>query len=305
VKTQAVVDSFLYNRQALSRRPKTIEWYQGFLKKFACFYAELPMDPEPIEEFLAHTKGTPETKHANYRCLKALYRFVCRRKRLLNPMELIDPPSCPEKVMPTLEPRDMMKLLNIANNLRDKTLLSLFIDTGARVGEIATLKRENIKENTIKVTGKRGEREIPISDEIHRMLLALIASSEPGEYVFTNQQRRRPLTRFGVYWIVRDYMRKAGIQSPKLGPHRIRHAFGKSYLVNGGDVRSLQQIMGHRNITTTQKYASLNLNDVIIKHNKFTPLRAAHAAAQEGFFDTKQAIKEAEAIMASKGEPEE
>ncbi|GAJ16173.1 unnamed protein product, partial [marine sediment metagenome] len=58
-------------------------------------------------------------------------------------------------------------------------------------------------------------------------------------------------------------MRKAGIHGPKLGSHRLRHAFGKGYLVNGGDVRSLQEIMGHENIATTQKYANLNLSDTI------------------------------------------
>ncbi|GAH82748.1 unnamed protein product, partial [marine sediment metagenome] len=76
--------------------------------------------------------------------------------------------------------------------------------------------------------------------------------------------------------------------------------FGKGYLVNGGDIRSLQQIMGHANISTTEKYASLNLNDVVIKHHKFTPLRAAHAAAQESLFDTSTVVREAEAILKEK-----
>ncbi len=65
--------------------------------------------------------------------------------------------------------------------------------------------------------------------------------------------------------------------------------------MDGGDLRSLQEIMGHADIDTTQKYATLNLTDIINKHQKFTPLKAAHAAAQESLFDTNAALREAEA----------
>jgi hypothetical protein len=95
-------------------------------------------------------------------------------------------------------------------------------------------------------------------------------------------------------------MEKAGIRGPKLGPHRIRHAFGKNFLVEGGDLRSLQEIMGHTDIKTTQKYATLNLTDIIKKHRKFSPLRAAHAAAQQGFFEKDSILEEAERILIGK-----
>ena len=298
MKTQAAIQSFLHSRRTKNLRPKTIEWYTSFLNRFALFHPDLPMEPEPIEEFLAGITGEPETRHAHYRCLKALYRFVCRRQRLLNPIELIDPPRCPEKIMPTLESRQTMQLLDLPDNLRDRGLLTLISDNGARVGEVIGLRKQDIKEETIIVSGKTGQREIPISDETKRLLLTLVTSNGTGEYVFTNH-RGKPLTRFGVYWIVRDYMRRAGITGPKLGPHRMRHGFGKGYLVSGGDVRSLQAIMGHKHISTTQKYASLNLKDTIAKHRKFTPLRAAHAAAQEGFWDEEKAkvVEEAESIV--------
>ncbi|GAI45219.1 unnamed protein product, partial [marine sediment metagenome] len=109
-----------------------------------------------------------------------------------------------------------------------------------------------------------------------------------------------PITRHLIYAIVRRALEKAGIKGPKLGPHRLRHAFGKNFLVQGGDLRSLQEIMGHADIETTQKYATLNLTDIVKKHQKFSPLKAAHAAAQESFFDTSELVREAEAIV--KGE---
>jgi len=260
------------------------------------------MKPEPIEEFLSGITGEPETKHGYYRSLKALYRFICRRQRLLNPMELIDPPTCPAKVMPTLEPREMMQMLYLDKSLRDRTILSIFVDNGARCSEIATLRRQNILEFTIKVAGKTGQREIPISEETRRLLLAVDASNKHSEYLFCDSEGQ-PVSRHVIYRLIRKFMIKAGINGPKQGPHRIRHAFGKNYLVNGGDVRSLQAIMGHKHISTTQKYTSLNLTDIIAKHHQFTPLRAAHAAAQQNFFETDKAkaVKEAEEIVKRSG----
>ena len=161
MKTQAAIQSFLNNRQALNRKPKTILWYKELLAKFCHAYPELPTEPEPIEEFLSSINSTPETRHAYYRTLKALYRFTSRRHRLPNPIDLIDPPSCPDKVMPTLEPREMMRMLNAADNLRDRAILSLFIDNGGRTSELATLRKLNIGEDYIKVNGKRGERLMP------------------------------------------------------------------------------------------------------------------------------------------------
>lgn len=299
MKTQAAIQSFLYNRRALNRRPRTIEWYESNLKRFADFCPELPLKPEPIEEFLSIIQGEPETKHGYYRALKALYRFICKRQRLLNPMELIDPPSCPEKVMPTLEPQEMMRMLNLPYTLRDRAILNLFIDNGARTSEIATLGSQNIGEYTIKVDGKRGQREIPISDETKRLLLALIATDGHSQYIFPDSSGQ-PVSRHAIYRLIRKFMKSAGIHGPKQGPHRIRHGFGKNYLVNGGDVRSLQKIMGHARISTTEKYTSLNLKDIIDKHRRFTPLRSAHAAAQDSFFNTSPIVKEAEEILGRK-----
>jgi hypothetical protein len=91
-------------------------------------------------------------------------------------------------------------------------------------------------------------------------------------------------------------MERAGIKGPKLGSHRIRHGFGKNFLVQGGDLRSLQEIMGHTDIKTTQKYATLNLTDIIKKHRKFSPLKAVHAAEQESLI-TPEVLKQAEEIL--------
>jgi integrase/recombinase XerD len=296
VRTQIAVNDFLLSRQARNLSPITIAWYREKLQLFARLCPELPKKPGPIEEHLATIQGAPETRHAQFRALRAFFKFLSERYELPNPMKKVAPPRCPRKVMATLEPEEMMRLLlsSSSSSLRDGVLLTLLIDTGMRTGEAAGLRKQDIKPSTVRVTGKTGEREIPISEETRRLLLTLIAQDK-GEYVFNGH--KGPLGRHGIYRIVSAYMKKAGISGPKLGGHRLRHAFGKGYLVNGGDLRSLQQIMGHANITTTEKYAALTLDDTIKKHHQFTPLRVVHAAAQESFLDKVRAVEEAEAIL--------
>lgn len=297
MKTQIIIENFLHSREALNRKPKTIRWYKDLLVRFAKSYPDLPTEPEDIEQFLAGLPHSKVTQHAYYRALKALYRFAKKRYDFANPFLKMDSYPNPqnELVLPTLEPREMMVVSNAAATLRDKALISAFIDSGGRTSEIGTLRKQNIFEDYIKVYGKKGERLIPISEETRRLLITLASTNGKSEFVFIGL-KGNPLTRSGVYKLVRRLMTTAGIHGPKLGGHRLRHAFGKGYLVNGGDLRSLQQIMGHSNITTTQKYASLNLTDIIEKHHKFTPLRSVHAAAQESFF-TSAALKEAEEIL--------
>ena len=298
MKTLVALNDFLHSRLAANLSPTTLEWYQQKLGRFAASCLEVPKDPRPIEEFLASLSGSPETKHAYFRALKAFYLFLRKRHDFPNPIELIESPRCPRKVMATLEPHELMKLLYSASDLRERAIITLLVDTGMRTSEAAGLRKQDIKTTTVVVCGKTGEREIPISDETQRLLLTLHATHGKDEYVFHGHKGR--LSRHGIYRIVCALMSKAGIQRPKLGAHRIRHAFGKGYLVNGGDLRSLQQIMGHTNITTTEKYAALTLDDTIKKHHQFTPLRAAHAAAQESFMDKMEAVKEAEAIVTKK-----
>ncbi len=303
MNTLATVQSFLYNRQALNRSPETLKWYEHHLIRFAAQCPELPVEPEPIEAFLACVvpNEQDELRHGYYRTLKAFYRFLRKRKRLPNPIEFIDAPTRHKKIKQTLKAGQMFNLLNLAHSLRDNALLSVFIDTGARASEIAPLLKANVHEDTIQVDGKTGQREVPISDETRRLLLALMATDGKSEYVFLNEKRGRPLTRYGIYHIISGYMRQAGIDGPKVGSHRLRHGFGKNYLVNGGDLRSLQKIMGHASIKTTEGYTELAIDELVAMHHKFTPLRSAYGAAQGSFLDATRAIREAETIVSVKG----
>lgn len=293
MKTLAAIQLFIRSRQALKRRATTILWYSAVLSRFARRYPELPEDPTIIEEFLISIPGEYNA-HGYYRALKAFYRFLKKRYNLPNPVEQVElrRPSTNDK--PTLEPDQLFRLLSQPSSLRDRAILTLLVDTGIRASELAGLRRQHILTEEIKVLGKKNWRNVPLSEETKRLLLALIAQNGKDDFVFHGE--RGPLGRHGVYRIVRKYMEKAGIEKPKLGSHRIRHGFAKTYLMNGGDLRSLQEILGHANISTTEEYLKYANKDAIRKHHMFTPLLAARAAAQGSFF-APQAVREAEAIL--------
>jgi len=294
MRTEQALLEFLASRVAANLSPATRGWYNDRLYPFARSCPTLPRRPEPVECFLAEIQGSPETKYDVYRALKTFFKFMSSRRRLPNPMEQVQSPRRPKTLMPTLELGELMRLLHAAESPRDRAIITLLMDCGVRAGEVCSLLKHNIKQETIIVRGKVGWREVPVSEETRRLLLQ-IATLSSDDYVFHGH--KGPITRHLIYAIVRRTLEKAGIKGPKMGPHRLRHAFGKNFLVQGGDLRSLQEIMGHADIETTQKYASLNLTDIIKKHQKFSPLRAAHAAAQESLFDSNAALREAEAIL--------
>jgi len=294
MRTEQALHEFIASRIAANLSPSTIQWYKNRLLPFARRCPTLPRRPEPIEAFLADVQGSPETKYDVYRALKTFFRFMSSRRRLPNPMDAVQPPRRPRTLMPTLELSELTRVLQSVKTPRDRAIISLIMDNGVRAEEVCSLLKHNIKSETVIVHGKVGWREVPVSEDTRRLLLQ-IAVLSPDDHVFHGQ--KGPMSRHLIYSIVRRALEKAGIKAPKLGPHRIRHAFGKNFLVQGGDLRSLQEIMGHADIQTTQKYASLNLTDIVKKHQQFSPMKAAQAAAQGGLLDVTAALKEAQGIL--------
>ncbi len=299
MKTMEAAELFLNSRKALNRSIKTRKWHEGNLKRFAAFSSELPTEPEPIDAFLAaFPSEQDENRHGHYRTIRALYRFLYRRRKISsNPMDFIEPPKRTAKIQPTLEPGEMLLLSIQAQNPRDKGIIQLLFDNGVRASELCGLKKQNIFNDYILVEGKEGQRIVPISEDTRRLLVSLFIPK--SDYIFRGK-KYAPLTIWGLYKIVRKYLEKIGIHGRKLGPHRLRHTVGKTFLENGGDIRTLQKIFGHADVKTTQIYSNLANKEIIAKHHQFTPLRALNSAAQENMFENNTAIKEAEEILKEK-----
>jgi integrase/recombinase XerD len=165
----------------------------------------------------------------------------------------------------------MAWLLALPLNPRDKVLILLLVDTGIRIGEALNMTFGDIQDTFILVNGKTGEREVPISPDVRELLLNL------GQRGHIFKGTKGPLQQSGAYRVVKKTFQLAGIPAKKWGAHTLRHTFGRQYIMAGGDLVSLQRIMGHANISTTRIYAELDLRDITIQHHKFSPIRTAQA----------------------------
>jgi len=269
MKTLEAIQMFVTNRQLGGLAVSTVQQYQQQLSRLLEFSDKLITNPAAIEAIIAFIDGTQETKHSYFRTYRAFYNFHEKRYGVTNPMSNVSPPKLKPKIMPTLEVNEISLLDLFTSNQRDSTLLCLLLDTGIRASEAANLRFQDIKLsiNCITVTGKTGQRVIPISEFVADLLLRQL--NHKDGFVFHGHKGK--LTRSGVYRIVSRALIRIGIVGPKLGPHRLRHTFGRQWVAMGGDLRSLQLILGHSNIKTTEKYTSLAIEDIKRKHEKYSP----------------------------------
>ena len=158
--------------------------------------------------------------------------------------------------------------------IRDSALLDLLISTGIRIGEAASITLDDIihSERTILIHGKgRKQRLMYISSPVTWERLNLLIKhrkKDNGHYLFANS-KGQPLSIYGIENIYKKYTKKAKITSPST-PHYLRHTFATNLLANGADLRSVQEILGHSCISTTQIYTEVTINrkkQVLKKYN--------------------------------------
>ena len=128
------------------------------------------------------------------------------------------------------------------------------------------MTRDTIGPDGVLVSGKTGDRIVPIIPKVLELLER--QGGERGLWI----GRYGKLTTWGLQQIVRGSMRKAGFHPPKIGPHTLRHTFGVQYIISGGDIFSLQRIMGHTNVKSTMIYVQMSTSHISEQHQKFSPM---------------------------------
>ena len=284
MKNRDLVAAFLNAGKARGLSPRTIDWYEIMLRNFSAAYLQLPRKVEAIEEFLGGLQVGDESRHGYYRALKAFYSWCEKRYGVANPVRAAAPPKRRRKLPRTLSSTEIGCLFLVPLSKRDRALVSLLLDTGVRIGEAVTLEVQNVGVDTVMVDGKTGPREVPISPEVRSQLLDVSGD----RWVFRGYKRH--IVTHQAYKIVRKAFLAAGIKGRKLGPHTLRHTFGRHFIMAGGDAFSLQRILGHTDIQTTRIYVELNTQDIIRQHHKFTPIKAAMARAQGRLIDEAESI---------------
>ncbi len=148
-----------------------------------------------------------------------------------------------------------------AFKLRNKVLLALLYSTGLRVSELVFLETDSVdlEERTIRIRGKGEKDRIVLFDDNTRILIEDYLDKRPGEgdYLFLNRSGNHLTTRY-VQMMIKDYATAAGIKK-RVTPHILRHSFATHLLKNGVDIRAIQQLLGHSNLSTTQIYTSVDM----------------------------------------------
>ncbi|MBA7624420.1 Tyrosine recombinase XerD [subsurface metagenome] len=262
MSTTEAAEKFLHARQLQGISSKTLKEYGYRLKRFAEAFSDLPLDAESIESFIYSIKGEIETRWDYRRDLNAFYNFLEKRLGVSNPMPDVARIKLPRKVRRVLSEEELRKLFDHTDSFNEKAILTLLIDSKIRASELVTLTRDKVFPDLIIVSGKTGERSVPISRGTYDMLIPLASSG----YLFT--VNGKPMRRRYLTILLRRLMQRAGLNGKKLGAHIIRHSASVQHIVHGGDLLSLSQELGHTTTRVTERYAQLSLSDVKRKHSQ-------------------------------------
>ena len=281
--------------------PHTLRNYLSDLRQFCQFLEERKLadgadrqidvrriDVHVVRAYLASLTGDRKKSSMGRKlaALKGFFRYLLANHKVgKNPLLLIHSPK-QEKPLPAfLSVDDVFQLLGAIKvktplDVRDRAVLEVFYSTGIRVSELVGLNWSDIdfQLEIIRVFGKGSkERIVPIGEialqtlrdyglEQRKQWQAACKGETP---VFLNNRGRRITTR-SVARIVEKHLKQAGLQV-KMGPHGLRHSFATHLLNSGADLRSIQELLGHASLSTTQRYTHLNLDQLTAVYDKAHP----------------------------------
>lgn len=287
-------ENFLKLERNLSEN--TIKSYSSDLIKFKVFLLKSNIkelnfiNPEIVREFLYEEskKVSGKTQGRIISTLKSFYNFLVLEKILENnPIEDIDYPKIDSKVPFVLSTNEIDKIITQASltkfGIRNQTIIEVMYSCGLRVSEVIEMKISNIffDESLIKVLGKgKKERFVPLSSIAKKLLYNYIdcerdeskINKQSVDIVFLNN-RGNKLSRIMLYNIINDAAIAAKINH-KISPHTLRHSFATHLIENGADIISIQKMMGHENIITTEKYLNVNKKHLVETMIKYHPRKS-------------------------------
>ncbi len=269
--------------------PNTIESYKRDLVKFDKFCNKKinSITELDIKKYLNMLTDEAEEKTSvarNISSLRSFYKFLMIEKIVSNdPMENIELPKLDKRLPKTLDEEDINKLLDIKLvdefSIRNKAMLELMYATGLRVSELVNLKIHDINLDMalVKTLGKGSkERIIPIGDYALYYLKEYMINyrnsmlkKEYNDYLFLNNHGKQ-MTRQGFFKILKKIATENGIKKD-FSPHTLRHSFATHLLNHGADLRSIQELLGHSDISTTQIYTHVSNKVLRNNYDEFHP----------------------------------
>jgi len=290
-----LIDKFLnYLLVEKGLSPNTIESYSRDLQKFVLYLEKNNISDlnqvtalEVIDFLLAlKSKGlASKTTGRNLSALRTFFKFLLQGNYLsVDPTLNIDSPKIQLRLPSILSIAEVESLLcqpdvKTTRGLRDRAMLELLYATGVRVSELINIKLNNLNlEIGYLIAYGKGSKEriIPIGESAKKYLKEYLIKVRPkymkeitNPFLFLNPSGKK-FTRTGFWKIIKRYARKAGINKP-LSPHTLRHSFATHLLERGADLRSVQVMLGHVDISTTQIYTHISPEWLKKIHKQYHP----------------------------------
>lgn len=288
----------LASEAALS--PNTIAAYRRDLTKAACFFADRghadwsKLMPEDVADLLADARRSghaPASIARQLAALRAFLRHLLGENRLKSDPSRNTPPPRQWNRVPEVLPVESVRALLKAppadswRGVRDRALLGFLYGAGARVSEACALKLDDLSlqmggkgPGLVRLTGKgQKERWVPLGGRTRKLVETYLDEQRPSlvrnrprEQVVFVSRSGRPLDRVRVFRIVREWASAAGL-SADIHPHILRHSYATHMLVGGADLRSLQELLGHADLATTEIYTRVDTRRTRAAHEKFHP----------------------------------
>jgi integrase/recombinase XerC len=285
----------VYLRDEKNASPHTCRNYLSDLRQFGDFLALSKLirddvrriDNRVIRHYLAHLHQSKRQRSSIGRklaSLRAFFQFLHRERVIdINPAKVVATPRSEKKHPRFLSVDDAFRLMNAPDEktiagLRDRAILEVFYSSGIRISELSTLDAEDVDLSIglMKVTGKgRKERLVTLGSYAVKALQAYFEkkaeASPSGEVpaVFLNRFGKRLGPR-GVRRVVEKYVKQAGVAT-RISPHGLRHSFATHLLDGGADLRSIQELLGHVSLSTTQKYTHLSMGKLMEVYDRTHP----------------------------------
>lgn len=228
---------------------------------------------------------SPRSRARHLISVRGFYTFLLREAVVAtNPVSLIDIPKTGLHLPQILSVEDVEKLMDTPDTtnprgLRNAAMLEVLYGAGLRVSELIMMKIQdaNLEAGFVRIFGKGSkERVVPIGSLARRKTCAwldsgrsLLLGSHKSQYLFV-ANKGKPMTRQGFWKLLKNHARIAGIQS-NVTPHTLRHSFATHLLAGGADLRSVQSMLGHSDISTTQVYTHISREYLLEMHKKYHP----------------------------------
>lgn len=237
-------------------------------------------------DYMQKNSFSAATISRNIACIKTFYHYLYKENKVEKDVsENLKAPKVEKKIPEIMTTQEVIRLLeqpksDAPKEVRDKAMLELLYATGIRVSELITLKLAdvNLQMGYIICRDANKERVIPFGHEARQALITYLEKArEPmledkkSDILFVNCSGQ-PMSRQGFWKLIKYYTKKAGIEAD-ITPHTLRHSFAAHLVENGADLRSVQEMLGHSDISTTQIYANLNHSRIREVYSKAHPRR--------------------------------